>query len=174
MSDSSAPADLIGHSLFGTYTITEKLGEGAMGNVYLAKQGETGQRLAIKLLNAEAAAHEETVARFLREARVISMITHPNVVRVFIFGETSNGISYMAMEHVDGVPLDRVVRGKALGSERSIHIAKQILDIHASACGQVIEESHLFAFANEMTHDVGADKPRSTGYQVIHILLHAI
>ena len=127
MADNSAPPDLIGHRLFGTYTITEKLGEGAMGNVYLAKQGETGQRIAIKLLNAEAAAHEETVARFLREARVISMITHPNVVRVFIFGETSSGISYMAMEHVDGVPLDRVVRGKALGEERSIHIARQIL-----------------------------------------------
>ena len=121
-------ANLVGQKLFGTYTITEKLGEGAMGNVYLAKQSQTGQRIAIKLLNDEAAAHEETVARFLREARVISMMTHPNVVRVFIFGETSAGISYMAMEHVDGMPLDRIVRKEPLGEERALHITRQMLE----------------------------------------------
>ncbi len=126
--DKVRDADLIGQKLFGTYTITEKLGEGAMGNVYLAKQSQTGQRIAIKLLNEEAAAHEETVARFLREARVISMMTHPNVVRVFIFGETASGISYMAMEHVDGMPLERAVRGKALEERRAIHITRQILE----------------------------------------------
>ena len=99
---STETEDLVGQTLFGTYTVTEKLGEGAMGNVYLAKQAQTGQRIAIKVLNAEAAQHQETVARFLREARVISMMTHPYVVRVFIFGETKSGISYMAMEQVDG------------------------------------------------------------------------
>ena len=125
-----APApvpDLVGQKLFGTYIVTEKLGEGAMGNVYLARQGQTGQRIAIKVLNAEAASHEETVQRFLREARVISMMTHPNIVRVFIFGETPSGVSYMAMEFVDGLPLERVVRGKPLETKRAIDITRQIL-----------------------------------------------
>lgn len=119
--------NLVGQTLFGTYMVTEKLGEGAMGNVYLAKQSQTGQRIAIKVLNAEAAQHQETVARFLREARVISMMTHPNVVRVFIFGETKGGISYMAMEHVDGMPLERVVRDQKMDEARAIDIAKQML-----------------------------------------------
>lgn len=119
--------DLVGQKLFGTYTITEKLGEGAMGDVYLAKQAQTGQRIAIKVLNQEAQQHHETVQRFLREARVISMLTHPNVVRVFIFGETPSGESYMAMEFVDGMPLERIVRGTPLDEERTIDISKQIL-----------------------------------------------
>lgn len=129
MADSTnkPPVDLIGQRLFGTYTVTEKLGQGAMGNVFLAQQSETGQRIAIKLLNEEAATNEETVARFLREARVISMLTHPNVVRVFIFGETPAGVTYMAMEHVDGVPLDRVVRNTPLAHDRVVRITRQML-----------------------------------------------
>lgn len=119
--------NLLGQTLFGTYTITDKLGEGAMGAVYLARQGQTGQRIAIKLLTEEAQKDHETVQRFLREARVISMLNHPNVVRVFIFGETSTGVSYMAMEYVDGMPLENIVRRKALPHDRVVDIARQML-----------------------------------------------
>jgi serine/threonine-protein kinase len=125
--------NLLGQKLFGTYTITDKLGEGAMGTVYLAKQGQTGQRIAIKLLTAEAQRDQETVQRFLREARVISMLSHPNVVRVFIFGETSTGVSYMAMEYVDGIPLENIVRRQALPRERVIDITRQMLSAIAEA-----------------------------------------
>lgn len=127
------PTNLVGQKLFGTYTITEKLGEGAMGDVYLARQAQTGQRLAIKLLNAEAQKHAETVQRFLREARVISMMTHPNIVRVFIFGQTSSGVSYMAMEHVDGRTLETLVVEGPLSEERTVDISRQILDAIAEA-----------------------------------------
>ena len=125
---SEEEASLVGQTLFGTYTVTAKLGEGAMGNVYLAEQEKTGQRLAVKLLNERAAKDAETVARFLREARVISMLTHPNIVRVFIFGETKSGSSYMAMEHVEGTGLDREVSRGAMPEERAIDIARQMVD----------------------------------------------
>jgi serine/threonine-protein kinase len=123
----SEQPNLLGQKLFGTYTITDKLGEGAMGSVYLAKQGQTGQRIAIKLLNEEAQRDHETVQRFLREARVISMLNHPNVVRVFIFGETSTSISYMAMEYVDGIPLENIVRREPLDQDRVLDISRQML-----------------------------------------------
>ena len=125
--------NLLGQTLFGTYTITDKIGEGAMGAVYLAKQGQTGQRIAIKLLTREAQRDQETVQRFLREARVISMLTHPNVVRVFVFGETSTGVSYIAMEYVDGLPLENLVRREALSHDRMLDIIRQMLGAIAEA-----------------------------------------
>ncbi len=127
MSSLTADPTMIGQTLFGTYTVTQKLGEGAMGDVYLAEQRKTGQRLAIKLLNDRALQDAETVARFHREARVISMLTHPNIVRVFIFGETRSGVPYMAMEHIDGTPMEQeVVRGP-MPEERVKKIARQML-----------------------------------------------
>lgn len=118
--------DLVGESLFGQYTITEKLGEGGMGSVYLAKQDSIDQSIAVKVLHEESAKSEELVQRFHREARVVSMLTHPNIIRVFIFGRTGGGLLYLAMEYVQGETLRGLLDEKQLDEMRVIKIMKQI------------------------------------------------
>lgn len=124
---------LIGQKLFGQYTITKKLGEGGMGAVFLAKQDTIDQTIAIKVLLAEAARSHEIVQRFEREARVISMLTHPNIIRVFIFGRTPSGQLYLAMEYVNGRELRHDMRGKPLDELVAISIMKQSCSALAEA-----------------------------------------
>ncbi|MFP4600681.1 MAG: serine/threonine protein kinase [Persicimonas sp.] len=94
--------DLVGRTFFGEYTITKKLGAGGMGAVYLARQNAIDQNVALKVLHARAAESNEIVQRFHREAKVISMLSHPNIVRVFIFGRTEDDLLYLVMEYVQG------------------------------------------------------------------------
>src|SRR5690554_2141098 len=102
------PINLIGRKLFGGYEVIEKLGEGGMGSVYLARQASIGQSIALKVLRSRAARSDESVARFHREAKVIGMMTHPNIVRALIFGRLE-GLLYMALEYVDGRSEERRV-----------------------------------------------------------------
>ncbi len=121
------PSDLVGQRLFGEYTIQSKLGEGGMGAVYLAQQDSIEQKIAVKVLHEESAESDELVQRFHREAQVVSMITHPNIIRVFIFGRTDQDLLYLAMEYVNGVPLREVLdREQLLDEMRAIKILKQI------------------------------------------------
>ena len=124
---------LLGQKLFGQYTITKKLGEGGMGAVFLAKQDTIDQTIAIKVLLAEAARSHEIVQRFEREARVISMLTHPNIIRVFIFGRTPQGQLYLAMEYVNGRELRHDMRGQPLDELVAIRIMKQACSALAEA-----------------------------------------
>ncbi len=120
------PSDLVGQSLFGEYTITKKLGEGGMGAVYLAQQDSIDQRIAVKVLHEDAAESDELIQRFHREARVVSMLTHPNIIRVFIFGRTQGGLLYLAMEYVEGQELRSILDGGLLDEMRIIKIMKQL------------------------------------------------
>ena len=119
-------SDLIGEQLFGEYTIVDRLGEGGMGAVYLAQQASIDQKIAVKVLHEESAESDEMVQRFHREARVVSMMTHPNIIRVFIFGRTPGGLLYLAMEYVEGKPLRDVVDRGLLDEMRAIKIIKQL------------------------------------------------
>src|SRR5690554_2662677 len=97
--------DLIGERLFGDYVLRKKLGEGGMGSVYLAENAAINQKIAVKVLHPEAAASDETLQRFNREACAIARLTHPNTIRVFIFGKTEEPLIYLAMEFVNGISL---------------------------------------------------------------------
>jgi tetratricopeptide (TPR) repeat protein/predicted Ser/Thr protein kinase len=91
------------------YRITEKLGEGGMGVVYLAEDITLGRLVAIKFLSSTA---KEYRARFLREARAVSALTHPNIAAVFDYGETADGEPYIVMEFIKGEPLsDKLLEG---------------------------------------------------------------
>jgi serine/threonine-protein kinase len=128
------PDDLIGTTIFGEYQIERKLGEGGMGAVFQARQRAIDQDIAIKVLLAEAAQSDELVQRFHREAKVISMLSHPNIIRVFIFGRMEqNGALYLAMEFVKGQSLRDVLGGKPMEELRAIKMMKQCCSALAEA-----------------------------------------
>lgn len=125
--DRNAP--LVGETLGGRYRIEAHLGEGAMGAVYLAEHVRIGRQDAIKILNPDLADDEDAWARFTREARNASHINHPNVCTVYDFGETSEGLPYIAMEYVDGETLTKMMeREGPLPARRVLELAEQILD----------------------------------------------
>jgi tetratricopeptide (TPR) repeat protein len=103
------------------YRIVRELGHGGMGAVYLADDAALGRKVAIKVV-ADAIARDAAVrARFLREARLLATVEHPNVVRVYSFG-ASEERAYLVMEYVEGETLaDRIQRGPmAVGEARDI------------------------------------------------------
>jgi serine/threonine-protein kinase len=130
------PADpLVGTTIFGDYVITRKLGEGGMGAVYMAENPEIEQTIAIKILHGHAAQNEELVQRFNREAKVICRLTHPNIIRVFVFGRLPNDTIFLAMEFVEGRTLrDVIEREGHLDELRAIAIMRQ--------CLHALEEAH--------------------------------
>jgi serine/threonine protein kinase len=126
----AAPAtNLVGQVIADRYHVIKKLGEGGMGQVYLAEHVKMGRRSAIKVMNPSMAHDPDAVARFNREAANASRITHPNVCAVYDFGETPEGLIYLAMEFVEGEPLtELLVREGALPVQRATAIFKQTAD----------------------------------------------
>ena len=97
---------------FGRYEILDKLGEGAMGVVYRARDSAIGRIVALKMLSAEVGAEEELHQRFQREAEAIGRLNHPNVVTVYDLGH-HEGQLYMAMELLEGEDLRSLVESRA-------------------------------------------------------------
>ena len=100
-----AEGDLIGTVIADRYLVNKLLGEGGMGKVYLARHVRLPQQAAIKVLHHDMVKDAGAVARFNREAANAARIEHDRVARVFDFGETSDGLVYIAMEFVPGQTL---------------------------------------------------------------------
>jgi len=124
---STTPAsDLVGQVVADRYHIVKKLGEGGMGQVYLGEHVKMGRRSAIKVMNPSMVHDPDAVARFNREASNASRITHPNVCAIYDFGETPDGLIYLAMEFIEGEPLtDLLEREGALPVPRATAIFLQ-------------------------------------------------
>ena len=90
----------------GTFQIVRLLGSGGMGEVYLARDRPLDRAVAIKVLHGDAI-EPHHLARFEREARAASTLSHPNVAHIYLLGETPDGRRYLAMEYIEGVPLDQ-------------------------------------------------------------------
>jgi serine/threonine protein kinase len=127
---SAGPAsDLVGQVVADRYHVVKKLGEGGMGQVYLAEHVKMGRRSAIKVMNPSMVHDPDAVARFNREASNASRITHPNVCAIYDFGETPDGLIYLAMEFIEGEPLtDLIEREGALPVPRAAAIFLQTAD----------------------------------------------
>ena len=126
---SGPAASLIGQVIADRYHVVKKLGEGGMGQVYLAEHVKMGRRSAIKVMNPSMTHDTDAVARFNREAANASRITHPNVCAVYDFGETPDGMIYLAMEFIEGEPLTDVLeREGALPVPRAVEIFRQAAD----------------------------------------------
>lgn len=92
------------------YRIVSKIGEGGMGEVYLAKDTKLDRRVAIKVLSGDAAGDDDRIRRFMLEAKAASALNHPNILTVFEMG-TVDGLRYIATEFISGETLrDRLNR----------------------------------------------------------------
>jgi hypothetical protein len=101
----AAAGDLMGQVVADRYHITKKLGEGGMGQVYLAEHVKMGRRCAIKIMMPGTMNDPDAISRFNREAANASRINHPNVCAIYDFGETQDGLIYLAMEFIEGKSL---------------------------------------------------------------------
>lgn len=107
------------------FRIIDLLGEGGMGVVYLAEDIHLGRRVAMKFLSTTT---KEYRARFLREARAVSALTHPNIATVFDYGETAEGKPYIVMELVEGEPLNEKLREGSLPLPEAVRIVSYIAE----------------------------------------------
>jgi serine/threonine-protein kinase len=97
----AAPSvDLSGRAL-GDFQLLRQLGQGGMGQVYLAEQVSLKRKVAIKVMRPDLAFNDVSYQRFKAEAEAIARVTHPNIVQVYALGE-ENGLHYMALEYVEG------------------------------------------------------------------------
>jgi serine/threonine-protein kinase len=120
---------LVGEILGERYAIEELLGEGGMGRVYRAHHVRMSRRFAVKVLFGDLAGDPKVVARFSREAEAASRLHHPSVIGVVDFGETPDGLLYLAMDFADGPTLGQVIdEGGPVPSARARLIAEQIAD----------------------------------------------
>ncbi len=103
-------ANLIGKMVGGRYKVLKQLGEGGMGQVYLAEHVRMKRKSAIKIMRPALVHEPEALQRFTREAENASKISHPNVAGIFDFGETDEGLVYLAMEFIDGESLSATLK----------------------------------------------------------------
>jgi serine/threonine-protein kinase len=125
----SASADLVGQVVADRYHIIKKLGEGGMGAVYLGEHVKMGRKSAIKVMAAQMSQDPDAISRFNREASNASRISHPNVCQIYDFGETPDGLIYLAMEFIEGQALKDLIEAEgALHPARAASILKQAAD----------------------------------------------
>jgi Tol biopolymer transport system component len=114
-------------SRLGGFEIVGPLGAGGMGEVYKARDPRLGRDVAIKVLPIDVASDRERLKRFEKEARSASALNHPNIVTIYETG-TSDGLPWIAMEHVEGETLRTQVAAGPLQTKRLLNIAVQIAE----------------------------------------------
>ena len=114
----------------GDYVIEQFLGAGAMGDVYAGRHPVIGKRVAIKVLKRELASDREASERFIREAKAVNQIDHPNVINVFNFGQLKgdDGRLFLVMDLVDGKSLRKLVEEGPLPVGTALDILAKIAD----------------------------------------------
>jgi serine/threonine-protein kinase len=126
--------DLAGRVIAGRYRVLARLGAGGMGQVYKAEHIRMGSLCAIKLMNPALERDPEALSRFAREAAHASRISHANIARVYDFGETQDGLLFLAMEFAEGETLSKIIaRDGALPPARAAALARQVADALAAA-----------------------------------------
>ena len=120
----------------GPYLLGERIGEGGVANVYLAKHDFLKRPTVVKLLKPSRAT-DELVARFEREAQLASQLSHPNTVEIFDFGRAPGGLFYTAMEYLEGRTVgELVLRRGAMPVGRVVHLLRQVCAALAEVHGK--------------------------------------
>src|SRR5687767_5839184 len=95
-----APGDLAPGTLIDSYAVTGKLGQGGWSSVYAVTHVVLGRRAALKVMNRELCASPAAVERFIREARAVNLVRHPNIIDIYDIGRLPDGTSYCVMEYL--------------------------------------------------------------------------
>ncbi len=128
--------DLIGKVLGERFTILQRIGGGVSGDVYRAEHVTLRRKVAVKVLHHELSRDDLAIERFRREATTVAEIDNEHIVEIHDFGRTHDGRLYMAMELLEGEPLDAIlVRDKQLSVERTtdilIQVSEALMEAHA-------------------------------------------
>src|SRR5947207_7150705 len=116
----------------GRYEIRSKIGEGGMGEVYLALDTKLDRKVALKILPAEVAAHPDRMKRFVQEAKAASALNHPNIITIHEIDETDSG-HFIATEFIDGATLRERMRSAPMNLGEVLDVAAQIASALAAA-----------------------------------------
>jgi eukaryotic-like serine/threonine-protein kinase len=130
------PDPLIGKQVDnGEFVVVDRIGSGGMGSVYKAEQPSMNRMVAIKVLHPRFVTRDDLVARFRREARAMSQLSHPNTARVYKYGAFDDGSVYFVMDYLEGRNLAAEVRENGpMPAERAVRLMVQV-------CG-ALEEAH--------------------------------
>ena len=146
---------------YGRYHIQGELGSGAMGLVYRAHDPQIDRLVALKVLRQDRVTSEEFVYRFLKEAKAIGRLSHPNIVTVYDAGQDHETI-YIAMEFLEGKPLNEVIQERRLSVEEVVNIGVHVAEAldYAHSQGIVhrdIKPSNIFvtSFKRPIITDFG-------------------
>lgn len=131
-----AAQSLVGKSI-GHFQIISLLGKGGMGEVYRARDTKLDRAVALKILPAEMSADRERMRRFVREAKAASALNHPNLAHIYEIGG-ADGVSFIAMEYVEGQTLAAKINGHPLETSETVEIGSQIADALDAAQGKGI------------------------------------
>ncbi len=112
-------------SRIGGYKIESLLDRGGMTILYLGIHPETHEPIAIKVLSSKFVSHPEMVERFMREAEIIELTNHPNIVKLYGHGKWEGGV-YIAMEFIQGISLRQMILQEAMSLKRSLEVVIQI------------------------------------------------
>ena len=129
---------LIGKTILN-YTISQKIGEGGMGSVYMGLHNTFNTKVAIKVLHPALRLNDILKEKFKKEAKVLSTLNHPNIVKVIDYYEDEEYL-FIIMEYIDGLPLDELIKTKTglLPEKRALQLFSKILDGIAYAHGKGI------------------------------------
>ncbi len=122
------------NSRFPQLEITRLIGRGGMGAIYQARQTSLDRDVALKLIAKEVSQDPLFVERFEREAKTLAKLSHPNIVTIYDFGYTADGVAYLVMEFVDGINLREAMKSRSIGPEDA-------LDVVATIC-RALEFAH--------------------------------
>lgn len=124
------PEGLVGLEIAGRYRLLRPLSRGQSARVYVAEELATGRELALKVIGVDHPAQEERARLFRREARAMARLSHPGIVPIIDVGVTPSGLSYMAMEFLQGETLaDLLAREGRLAWRRAVDLARQVMDV---------------------------------------------
>src|SRR6186713_2970007 len=134
---------LVGRAL-GEFIVREPLSSGGFGTVYRAEQPALAREAVIKVLHRRLLGSDTMVQRFLREARLASRLDHPYAAHIYAFGAEPDGLLWIAMELVRGIPLDRLLRAQGpIPLDRFVPLLERICEVVHSAHEQGIVHRDL-------------------------------
>ncbi len=127
--------DLSADTTLSHYRIVSKIGEGGMGEVYLAEDSRLHRKVALKILSVEMAANQDRMRRFKQEATAAAALNHPNIAHIYEIGE-SDGTNFIAMEFVEGVTLHEKIHRERTELRKLLrylqHVAEGLAKAHAA------------------------------------------